>query len=217
MDKDNRSAARKWVSSIVEFICFFVGIGRPGFMRRLRESMLARRLKRLLDAEIPSPVFSWQPLSWIALKLAAMAAFSLAAMRLEAPVAAFIARSIDFLKLAEVFGKPGAAGLPALIARWGVIALVLALVLPPALRLAAAAFTSVVACREKRVLYVFRNFILWRGITEIRIDEIETAALEQNALFRIFGMGTIVARTRSGGSLRLRSLWGAAGILRALS
>jgi hypothetical protein len=116
-----------------------------------------------------------------------------------------------------VFGKPGAAGLPDLIAHWGVLALVLAFALPPTIGLAAAAFTSVVACREKRVIYVFRNFILWRGITEIRIDEIETAALEQNALFRIFGMGTINARTRSGGSLRLRALWGAAGILRALS
>jgi hypothetical protein len=217
MDKNDRSPARKWLSSIVEFTCFFIGIGRPGFLRRLRESMLKRRLERLLDAAIPSPVFSWQPLSWIVLKLSALTAASLLAMGLEAPIAALIARSIDFLKLAELFGTPGVADLPARIARWGVLALVLAFALPPAIRLAAAAFTSVVACGEKRVIYVFRNFILWRGVTEIRIDEIETASLEQNALFRIFGMGTIAARTRSGASLRLRALWGAAGILRVLS
>jgi|GEM_PF-2154146 len=218
MSADERPVLKRWISSVWEITLVTIGIGRPGLARRLREASLRRGLKRLRGADLASPRFSWQPLSWIALKIGLLALAASWAYGLRGPAAALLRRAVDFLKLGEALAaKPGAMeSLPDAIAGWTVAGLIALASVPIALAALREAFTSVASCPEERVLYAYRGFLLWRRVDAVRTDSIASVSLEQHGLQRALGLGTLTLGLRDGRTLRFRSLWGAAALVSSI-
>jgi hypothetical protein len=200
----------RWAKSLWEFIAVLVGIGRPGLTRRLREASLARTLRNSLGAGADDLRFTWQPLCWILVKLTALSTLAAWVWSLHPRAAALLGRAIDFVKLGDVLGHAEwAAGLPSIIARWSCAAMATLIVAGPALSCLAAAFTSAAISPSRAVVYIYRDFIIWRGVETIRLQETQGLALEQCLPLRMVGLGDVVIRRRDGSSIRLRSLWGA--------
>jgi hypothetical protein len=207
------------LASIPPSIAGLLGIGGPGLVRRLREAALRGSAARVFGTSAKGGHCSWQPWWLLALKLILIAALGLWAYSFQPRVAGFISASIDFVKLTETFGGAKlfkhsipAGTLPSLIAAWGMAALIIALLAPLALRTLATAFAGLVAVpgtdsAPSGEIYLIKDFLAWRRIERIRIDEATSIALEQDILSRLLGLGTIVIRGRDGAELRLRSIW----------
>jgi hypothetical protein len=194
-------------------------LARINYYRRIREWCVSHYLSKTvaLGKKDKDILITWQPLVYVCLKisLALFAGFALFGFYPE--VGRVVEQLIHFFRLHEIynFDMPG----PVMFDAIGQVILAIVIVSAGfsfAVRQLTALFSSFVVNPLWKKAYYIKNILIRKELYVFSLPEIEHCILTQSIPARLFGIGTLELRKKSGYTVRIASVKNAPLVMRYL-
>jgi hypothetical protein len=191
---------------------------RFNIYRRVREYLNLSYLEKTVTIGKNDILITWQPVIYVLLKVGVAYSVAASAFAFYPGVAAWIKWLIGFFRLNEIynFEMPGRDVLENI----GRIVLVIPIGYAGiwfSWYQLTALFSSFAVNEKGKKAYYIKNVLIKKELFIFSIPEIEHFILKQNIVTRLFGIGTIVLKKKSGETVRIGSLKNVSSVIKKLS
>jgi len=226
------SCSRSWLNKLVKDILpsFFkkvkqvdikgiiIKIKKINIYQRVREYLIRLYLSNTISIDKKDLSITWQSFIYIFLKLAVATIISYRFFLLYPYVSAWLKEGIIFFRLHEIynFDFPTVAFLDNLAKIILLIILGYAGIFFIIYQIQALFSAFIISPFDKKVYYV-KNFLIFKELFIFSIPEIDHVVLNQNIIYRFFGIGTIRLKKKSGEQVVIANLKNASKIFTKIS